>query len=55
MRFLSEVAPVVALPFTDEDAFFPLYAIYKKDKEEKVRAVMNVYRQARDMVVHRED
>ncbi len=55
MRFLSEVAPVVALPFTDEDAFFPLYAIYKKDKEEKVRAVMDVYRQARDMVVHRED
>ncbi len=55
MRFLSEVAPVVALPFTDEDAFFPLYAIYKRDKEEKVRAVMDVYRQARDMVVHRED
>lgn len=54
MRFLSEVAPVVALPFTDEDAYFPLYAIYKKENEDRVRAVMDVYRQARDMVVHRE-
>ncbi|WP_276916152.1 LysR family transcriptional regulator [Parvibacter caecicola] len=54
MRFLSDMAPVVALPFTDDDAFFSLNAIYKKENEAKVRPVMDVYRQARDMVVHRE-
>lgn len=54
MRFLSEVAPVVVLPFSDEDAYFKLNAIYKKENEEKVRPVMDVYLQARDVVVHKE-
>ncbi|WP_304426563.1 LysR family transcriptional regulator [uncultured Adlercreutzia sp.] len=51
LRYLSDFAKVAVLPVADDDATFRLYALYKKDNFERVRAALDAYGRARKIII----
>lgn len=52
LRYLGDFSHVTILPVTDDDAAFRLYALYRKDNEERVRPVLDAYARARTIILN---
>ena len=52
LRYLGDISRVVALPVTDDDAEFRLYALYKTENYERVKPVLDAYAQARRVIIN---
>ncbi len=51
LRYLSDFSRVKILQVSDEDAVFHLYALYKKENYDRVKAVLNAYARARKVII----
>ena len=51
IKFLEDVNQTVILPFSDPEAYFVIYAIYKAENEEHLRPVLNVLEESRDIIL----
>ena len=46
----------MSIPFTDEDAHFIIYCIYKRENEERLRPLIDALDESREIIMrHRRD
>ena len=56
LKFLEDVNQTVSIPFTDEDAHFIIYCIYKRENEERLRPLIDALDESREIIMrHRRD
>jgi len=56
LKFLEDVNQTVSIPFTDEDAHFIIYCIYKQENEERLRPLIDALDESREIIMrHRRD
>ena len=56
LKFLEDVNQPVSIPFTDEDAHFIIYCIYKRENEERLRPLIDALDESREIIMrHRRD
>lgn len=55
LRYLSDFSQTIAIPVSDDDAIFHLYLLFRKEREEELRPVLEAYTRARKIVIHHGD